>query len=107
MALIGKHGVGDRERETSREFYIDISADVDTASAVKSDDIADSADYKNFVEIARGVIEGPSHRLIEVVAHKIAERILENPRVKAVSVTVRKPKALIAGIPGVTITRGR
>ncbi|KKW47875.1 dihydroneopterin aldolase [Candidatus Kaiserbacteria bacterium RIFCSPHIGHO2_02_FULL_59_21] len=107
LVLIGKHGVGDHERETPREFHIEISAEVDTKTAIASDDIDDAANYKDFVAIAREIFEGPSCRLIEVLADKIATRILENPRVKTVSVTVRKPKALPLGTPGVTIVRPR
>jgi len=107
VVLIGRHGVGDSERETPREFHIDIVVDVDTTSAAASDDIADAADYRDFVESARVVVEGSSCRLIETLAHKIAERILKDPKVQKVSVTVRKPKILPVGTPGVTIVRAR
>ena len=107
LVLIGKHGVTDRERAAQQEFHIDISAEADTRAAAGTDQISDTANYKNFAESARQIIEGPSCKLIETLAHKIAELILEDPKVKAVSVTIRKPKALSAGIPGITIVRSR
>lgn len=107
LVLLGKHGVGDHERAAPQEFHIEISAEVDTAAAIASDDIADTANYKDFAETAREIVEGPSCRLIETLAHKIAGRILEHPRVRNVSVTILKPKALPVGIPGVTVVRTR
>ena len=107
LVLKGKHGVSDREREVAQEFQIDISAEADTRASAESDEISDTVNYKDFAKIAREVIEGPSAHLIETLAHKIAERILEDERIKAVSVTVRKPQVLESGIPGVTIVRSR
>src|SRR3989338_10196438 len=107
LVLKGKHGVSDREREVAQEFQIDISAEADTRASAESDEISDTVNYKDFAEIAREVIEGPSSHLIETLAHRIAKRILEDERIKAVSVTVRKPQVLPSGVPGVTMVRGQ
>ena|SRR3989338_4090926 len=107
LVVKGKHGVSDREREVTQEFHIDISAEADTRASAESDEISDTVNYKDLAKIAREVIEGPPSHLIETLAHKIAERILEDEKIKAVSVTIRKPQVLPSGVPGVTIVRAR
>ena len=107
LVLMGKHGVTDRERSIAQKFHIDISVEADTKLAAQTDEISDTVNYKYFTEIAEQIIEGHSFRLIETLAHKIAERILLDKKVKTVSVTIRKPKVLPNGVPGVTIVRTR
>ena len=107
LSLRGKHGVYDWEWEKSQEFIIDISADIDLAAAAKSDDITDTADWTGMYSIAKEVIEGPSMYLIEKIAEIIAMRILEDKRIKSITVQVRKNEILAEGVPGVSITRNR
>ena len=107
LVLSGRHGVSDRERAAPQELHIDISAEADTRKSAESDEISDTVNYKDFAKIAREVIEGPPSHLIETLAHKIAERILEDKKIKTVSVTIRKPQVLPSGIPGVTIVQKR
>ena len=105
LVLSGRHGVHDSEQAVAQEFIVTISADLDARKAAETDDISDTANYKDFLAIARKVIEGPPARLIETVAQKIAEKILENKKVKKISVTIRKPKAVAPALAGVTIVR--
>lgn len=107
VALIGKHGVADEERNAPREFHIDVVAEIDTGVAVRGDDLEKTANYVDFLEAARKIVEGPSVKLIETLGERIAKEILKNPRVRKVAVTVRKPGALETGVPGVTITQAR
>jgi len=107
LILFGKHGVSEQERANSQEFILDVSAEVDTEKAASSDNIADTANYKDFLEIAREIIEGPSKHLLETLAEDIAKKILENNKVKNISVSIRKPKAVPLGIAGVTVSMNR
>lgn len=107
LSLHGKHGVMERERHVEQEFVLDISAEVDTRNAARSDNLVDTVDYVRFRDIATDVIENESHYLIERVADRIATRILEDAHIQTVSVTIRKPAVLPNGIPGITITRAR
>lgn len=103
LVVRGKHGVTKKERERAQEFRIDISAEVDTKAATISDDIADTANYSDFADVARAVVEGPALKLVESIADRIADRILKDKRVKKVAVTVRKPRVSA----GVTLVRKR
>lgn len=59
----------------------------------------------------REIVEGPPQQLIEAVAERIADRVLqEHPSVAAVTVGVAKPHVAVAGVVrslGVEITRRR
>ena len=107
LRIKGRHGVDSHERRESQDFLVDISAEIDTKAAAMSDDLADTADYKRFCEIAREAVESNSFYLIERLADTIARKILEDNRLASVEVVVRKPEALESGMAGVRIVRTR
>lgn len=59
----------------------------------------------------KSVVEGPPQQLIETVAERVAERILEaHPLVRAVRVGVHKPHVAVSGVVeslGIEISRER
>lgn len=105
LRVAGRHGVHAHEKETAQDFLISIRIDVDTLSAARSDDLADTVDYSAVARVVREIVEGESYNLIERLASVIAERILEDARIERVRVSIRKPKALSPAISGVTIIR--
>ena len=105
LKLQGKHGIHAHERASEQEFLIDIEVEFDTRVAAKSDDIADTVDYRKFCEIARDAVEGNSFYLIEKLGDTIALKILEDTRIARVDVVIRKPAALESGVAGVKIIR--
>jgi dihydroneopterin aldolase len=107
LRLRGKHGVYEHERQSEQEFLVDIRVSFDMRKAAHSDDLADTINYATFAAIAKDVVEKNSFYLIERLGETICERILEDKRIKDVSVTIRKPAALPSGVPGVTIVRQR
>ncbi len=107
LSVQGKHGVMERERHVEQEFVLDIEATVDTRGASQSDNLADTVDYVRFRDIAEDVIKNESHYLIEKVADRIASRILEDTKIREVTIIIRKPAVLPNGIPGIAITRSR
>lgn len=107
ISLFGKHGVHEEERLNEQEFRIDILAKFDASQSVKSDDLADTVNYVDFLAIAKEAVEQNSFYLIERLGSRIAERILDDTRIASVEVTVHKPAALTNGKPGITIVRSR
>ena len=107
LSLAGKHGVGEHERKVEQEFVFDISAVFNARPAAASDNLKDTVDYMRFREIAREVVSGVPHFLIEKIAGDIAQRILEDKRITEVTVTIRKPAVLPDAVPGITILRAR
>ncbi|MDQ6876823.1 MAG: dihydroneopterin aldolase [Candidatus Dormibacteraeota bacterium] len=90
MVFNGRHGVRPAEREQAQEFKVDIALDSDLVQAGRSDRVEDTIDYRQVRAIAKDVVEGESVKLIETLAARIAERVLDLKRVSAVSVRVAK-----------------
>lgn len=108
ISIAGKHGVHESERAEAQQFIIDVVAHFDASKAGKSDNLEDTIDYMPFAGMIEDTVKNNSFYLIERLAEKIAERILENARIREVEVTVKKPAPLKGnGMPGVTITRVR
>jgi dihydroneopterin aldolase len=109
MVFSGRHGVRPAERQEAQEFKVDVEVDADLLAPGRSDSVEDTVDYRRIRSIARDVIEGESAKLIETLAQRIAERVLELERVAAVSVRVAKRPQSMRPIDAaaVKITRSR
>jgi dihydroneopterin aldolase len=90
MAFQGRHGVRPAERERSQEFKVDVELDCDLSRAGQTDRIEDTVDYRQVRAIAKEVIEGDSKKLLETLAGKIADRVLQLPGVAGVTVRIAK-----------------
>src|SRR5438132_13223509 len=90
MSFNGRHGVRPAEREQPQEFRVDVKVETDLAAPGQSDSVEDTVDYRRLYAIAKEVIEGESVKLIETLAHRIAEQVLEVDKVVAVSVRIAK-----------------
>jgi 7,8-dihydroneopterin aldolase/epimerase/oxygenase len=106
----GRHGWFAFETDAGQEFRVDVVLGVDTRTAAKSDDLADTVDYGTMAEGVVGLVTGEPVKLVETLAQRIADLCLDNPRVEDVEVTVHKPQAPIS-VPfddlTVTIRRAR
>lgn len=104
------HGVHEDERAAPQPFEVDLDLEVDTAGAAAGDALDATADYALAVRAASAVLLGPPRRLLETLAEEIADAVLADPVVAAVTVAVRKlrppvPERLASA--GVRITRRR
>lgn len=92
IRVSGTIGVLAEEQERTQPFEIDIVLDVDVRAAAATDDLSRSVDYGVPIAIAHRIVAGERHLLLERVATRIAEEVLELRGVEAVEVTVRKLK---------------
>jgi dihydroneopterin aldolase len=100
MRFPGRHGVLEEEIRRAQPFEVDVELFVDLRAAGQTDDLTQTVDYREAFDICRGIIEGPSHRLIEAVAETIATRLLTAfgaAGVSEVVVRVRKPEVALPG----------
>jgi FolB domain-containing protein len=101
-------GIQDWERETLQDVLINITLFTDLSVAGKSDQIADTVNYKSLCKRVIGLTESSSFFLVEMLAQKIADLALADERVSLVRVSVDKPGALrFSRTVGVTIERSR
>src|SRR2546430_1769395 len=93
MVFSGKHGARSAEREHAQDFTIDVEIEADLSQPGRTDQLTDTIDYRQARAVAKAIIEGESVTLIETLATRIADGILELPMVNAVSVRVAKRPA--------------
>lgn len=99
-------GVFERERDHRQDVLVNIVLKTDARPAARSDELADTVDYKALRDAICHCVENSEYRLIESLAGKIAQICLATPRVEEVTVTVDKPGALTyARSVAVEITR--
>lgn len=76
LRLTAHHGVGEQERRVGNEFQVDITLHVPAAAhAAVTDNIADTVNYADIVDIVKHEMAIPS-RLIEAVAARIRDSII-------------------------------
>ena len=110
LRVLGRHGCLPEEQERDQPCEVDLDVLVDLSAAGRSDSLADTLDYGTVVASAAGVVAGPPSALLERVAERIAEAVLADARVTAVTVAVRKlrpPVPADLSTAGVRITRRR
>jgi dihydroneopterin aldolase len=101
-------GIHQWEREVRQSVYLDIEMQTDTFLAAKTDDIALALDYDAVSQRARELVESSEYMLVESLAEKVAQMILQDFSVTHIRLKVSKPGALtIADDVGVVIERGK
>jgi len=108
LRAVGTHGVLAEEQARAQPFEIDLDLDVDLGPAGRSDELTDTVDYGALAERVAAVVTGERHALLERVAERIAAEALADPRVRSVTVTVRKlrpPVPVDLAVAAVTVVR--
>ena len=88
--MLGTHGALPEERERAQPFEVDLDIEADLGPAGRSDDLGDTVDYGAISLLVATIIGGEPAQLLERLASRIAEGVLEDERVASVTVTVRK-----------------
>lgn len=96
IEVFARHGVLEDEREEGQVFSIDVSLELDLSRAGASDDLADTVDYGELARRVHERVSSEQWNLIEKVAERVADLVLDDRRVGAVTVTVHKPDAPIS-----------
>ena len=80
----------DEERTRSQPFEVDLDIETDLSEAGKSDALESTVDYGPIAGSVVGLIQEESHMLLERLAERVSETVLDDDRVKSVVVSVRK-----------------
>lgn len=98
------------ERVRRQPFTIDVEIEADLAVAGASDDLSDTINYGEVSEAIHVTVNAEQYTLLERMAQRIAEVVLEQPLATAVTVTVTKvrpPVPELLNTSGVRIRRER
>lgn len=94
LEIFAHHGVYREETVLGQKFIVDVSMEVDTRAAGRTDDLKKSVNYGSVCSDIQDVMKNRNYKLIEAVAEEIALAILlKYEEVRGVYVTVKKPWA--------------
>ena len=89
MQFHARVGILPHEREHPQPVQVDLTAWIGEGNGV--------VDYRRLYAEVSATMQGPSLLYLEEVAEAIASRILTEPRVSRVRVSVRKPHVALGG----------
>jgi dihydroneopterin aldolase len=93
----GYHGLLEHERTNGQDFFVDVVLNVDLQAVSQSDSIDETVNYAEITDLVVTEITTNPVSLIERLAGRIAERILNSySRVNSLSITVHKPQAPVS-----------
>ena len=87
-------GIFDWEREHKQDVVVNVRIDFDGATAAASDQIKDTVDYKTITKRIIGLVEAAEFYLVERLADRILQLIMDDQKVQRAEVEVDKPQAL-------------
>lgn len=101
-------GVHPWERAFAQRLELDLQLGVDIRRAAATDDLEAAVDYAALSERLTLLAGAARCQLIETLAARLADAVLEDVRVASVELTLRKPGAVPAARSvGVRITRSQ
>jgi dihydroneopterin aldolase len=89
LELFGYHGLNPEERAEGQRFLFDVFVEVDDEAA--SDRLEDTVDYREVLEVVRGVSDSRRFNLLEALAAAVAAELVRRFPIARARVRVRKP----------------
>lgn len=101
-------GIYDWERQVKQPLLIDLDMAADVARAAATDRVEDTVNYKDIAKRLIAFVEDSQFQLVETLAERIADIVLNEYGVRWVRVTLHKPGAIRGSRDvGVQIERGQ
>ncbi len=100
-------GIRPSERLLPQTVSMDIDMHVDTRDAASSGDLAKSVDYGDVARRIEAFVVRERFELLETLAERCVQLLLDTTPAHAVTLTARKPDALSNAIVGVRVFRER
>ena len=87
-------GFIDWERLVKQTVVIDLEFPVDCREAARTDEVANTVDYKAVAKRVIGFVEASEFKLVETLAHRLGMLIIEEFPLEWVRISVNKPGAI-------------
>ena len=100
----GYHGVAEAERQVGQKYEIDLELTTDLSVAGRTDDLTQTIDYAQVVQLVIEIGTQQSFQLFEALAETITEALLDRFHIKEVRIAVKKlsppiePRLSYAGV---------
>ncbi|MHC1758634.1 MAG: dihydroneopterin aldolase [Negativicutes bacterium] len=98
MKFLGYHGCENSEKSNGQIFQVDAEILTDLKMAGQTDSLSDAINYVDVFNKIKTVMEKERYDLLERVAQRLAACVLEESRVDAVIVRIRKPAVPLPGM---------
>ncbi len=82
------------ERRIRQKVVIDFELPVDCAHAARTDEVADTLDYKRVAKRIIDFVSTSEFKLVETLSHRVAMLVLEEFGVEWIRLSVNKPGAI-------------
>ena len=92
LSLYTHHGVTAAEREIGQRLILDMTLEVGEPDATLTDMVEDTVDYAEVCNVVALVAQQRTYHTLERLCTAIADRLLEDFDVEAVSVKAAKPE---------------
>ena len=96
LSLYTHHGVTAAEREIGQRLLVDLTLEVGEVDATVTDMVEDTVDYGEICNTVSLVAQQRSYKTLERLSTAIADRLLADYAIEAVSVKCAKPEPPIA-----------
>jgi 7,8-dihydroneopterin aldolase/epimerase/oxygenase len=96
LSLYTHHGVTEAEREIGQRLLVDLTLEVGEVDATVTDMVEDTVDYGEVCNTVALVAQQRSYKTLERLSTAIADRLLDQYAIEAVSVKCAKPEPPIA-----------
>ena len=97
IQLFAYHGVAQEEQSLGQKFEIDVELHSNLSLTGEQDDLSNTIDYSHVYEIIENEFCKNKYKLLETVAGKISNRLLEIKLVHSLIIKIRKTNATING----------
>lgn len=87
-------GIHDWEKQCPQNLHLDIMLQTDAKRAAFDDNIQDALDYDCLVTHILSFVENTHFQLIETLAERLAQEVLDHFQTEWVQITLHKPGAL-------------
>lgn len=94
LQILAFIGVYEWERQAPQKLLLDIEMSVDLRAAAASDDLQHTVDYAQIATDMAQIAESHQPKLLESLAGKMCDHILQHPLIANVTLKVSKPAIL-------------
>jgi dihydroneopterin aldolase len=98
LSFFAYHGVMPEEITLGQRFLVDADLYKCLRAAGQSDQVEDTINYAEVYQTIQAVVTGERYNLLERLAERVADQILQKFSCDGVRIVVHKPGAPIAGI---------
>lgn len=101
-------GIYDWEKQIHQQINVNLEMGWDNKKAAETDDIQYTLNYKEAAKLVKDLVQKSEFELVETLAEKIAELLLDKMNIPWIKVSLGKPMAVTDSKEvGVTIERSR